>query len=254
MFEIKVIYQKIYMNTKIFSLITKNLQSAFILPKYSKISVMEETQVDALPWTPARYRKFKDAVEAELSLPCEYRGTLREIADDLSERYTHRFFAEIWKPRTGDYEHTGWSLVDEINALEPQSVLDVGCGYHPFKGRIQNLVGIDPYNNCADYEVDILDYKVKPESHDVIIALGSINFNSRDDIEQRFSHCVDLLKPGGKFYLRANPGITHKTGPYVEIFPWTFEVVNEFAETYNLKLDTFKRDANDRLYFVYTKL
>ena len=242
------------MNTKIFSLILKNLQSAFILPKYSKISITEDTVVDQLPWTPAQYRKFKDAVEAELCLPCEYCGTLKQIVDDLSERYTHRFFAEIWKPRTGDYEHTGWSLVDEINALNPESVLDVGCGYHPFKGRIQNLVGIDPYNNCADYEVDILDYKVKPTSHDVIIALGSINFNSKDDIEQRFSHCVDLLKPSGKFYLRANPGITHKTGPYVEIFPWTFEVVNEFAETYKLKLETFKRDANDRLYFVYTKL
>jgi SAM-dependent methyltransferase len=254
MLEIKVIYQKFYMNTKIFSLITKNLQNAFILPKYSKISITEDTVVDALPWTPARYRKFKDAVEAELSLPCEYRGTLKQIVDDLSERYTHRFFAEIWKPRTGDYEHTGWSLVDEINALNPESVLDVGCGYHPFKGRIHNIVGIDPYNNCADYEVDILDYKVKPASHDVIIALGSINFNSRDDIEQRFSHCVSLLKTGGKFYLRANPGITHKTGPYVEIFPWTFEVVNEFAETYHLRLETFKRDANERLYFVYTKL
>ena len=254
MFEIKVIYQKFYMNTKIFSLITKNLQTAFILPKYSKISITEDTVVDTLPWTPARYRKFKDAVEAELGLPCEYRGTLRDIVDDLSERYTHRFFAEIWKPRTGDYEHTGWSLVDEINELNPESVLDVGCGYHPFKGRIKNLVGIDPYNDCADYEVDILDYRVKPASHDVIIALGSINFNSRSDIEQRFSHCVDLLKSGGRFYLRANPGIAHKTGPYVDIFPWTFEVVNEFAETYNLKLDTFKRDANDRLYFVYTKL
>jgi SAM-dependent methyltransferase len=242
------------MNTKIFSLVTKNLQTAFVLPKYSKISITEHTVVDALPWTPARYRKFKDAVEAELGLPCEYRGTLREIVADLSERYTHRFFAEIWKPRTGDYEHTGWSLVDEINALEPESVLDVGCGYHPFKGRIKNLVGIDPYNNCADYEVDILDYRVKPESHDVIIALGSINFNSRSDIEHRFSHCVSLLKPGGRFYLRANPGITHRTGPYVDIFPWTFEVVNEFAETYRLKLDTFKRDANERLYFVYTKL
>lgn len=242
------------MNTKIFSLITKNLRQAFNLPKYSKISITEDTVIDALPWTPARYRKFKDAVEAELCLPCEYRGTLKQIVDDLSERYTHRFFAEIWKPRTGDYEHTGWSLVDEINALNPESVLDVGCGYHPFKGRIQNLVGIDPYNNCADYEVDILDYRVKPASHDVIIALGSINFNSRDDIEQRFSHCVNLLKPGGKFYLRANPGITHKTGPYVEIFPWTFEVVNEFAETYQLQLETFKRDANERLYFVYTKL
>ena len=241
------------MNTKIFNLLTKNLQLAFNLPKYAAISIDADTVVQDLPWTPARYRKFKDAVEAELSLPCDYVGTLRSISDDLSERYILRFFSEIWKPRTGDYEHTGWELADEINRLNPERVLDVGCGYHPFKGRINNLIGIDPYNNCADYEVDILDYKVKPESHDVIIALGSINFNSRDEIEQRFAHCVSLLKQGGKFYLRANPGITHRTGPYVEIFPWTFEVVNEFAERYNLHLDTYKKDANDRLYFVYTK-
>ena len=241
------------MNTKIFNLLQKNLQLAFNLPKYSNIMIDADTQVQDLPWTPARYRKFKDAVETELSLPCDYVGTLRSIVDDLSERYILRFFSEIWKPRTGDYEHTGWELADEVNKLNPEKVLDVGCGYHPFKGRINNLIGIDPYNNCADYEVDILDYKVKPESHDVIIALGSINFNSREDIEQRFAHCVSLLKPGGRFFLRANPGITHRTGPYVEIFNWTFEVVNEFAETYNLKLDTFKKDANDRLYFVYTK-
>lgn len=241
------------MNTKIFNLITKNLQTAFNLPKYADISIDADTRVQDLPWTPARYKKFKDAVEAELSLPCDYVGTLRSIVDDLSERYILRFFSEIWKPRTGDYEHTGWELANEINKLNPQKVLDVGCGYHPFKGRIQNLIGIDPYNNCADYEVDILDYKVKPESHDVIIALGSINFNSRNDIESRFSHCVDLLKPGGRFFLRANPGITHKTGPYVDVFPWTFEVANELAEKYNLHLDTYKKDANDRLYFVYTK-
>ena len=241
------------MNTKIFNLLTKNLKDAFNLPKYKDIVIDEQTIVDQLPWTPARYRKFKDAVEAELSLPCDYIGSLRKIVDDLSERYILRFFSEIWKPRTGDYEHTGWELADEINKLNPQKVLDVGCGYHPFKGRIQNLIGIDPYNNCADYEVDILDYKVKPESHDVIIALGSINFNSKDEIEARFAHCVNLLAPCGKFYLRANPGVTHKTGPYVEIFPWSFEVVNEFAEKYNLKLETFKKDANDRLYFVYSK-
>ena len=242
------------MNTKIFNLICKNLQNSFSLPKYANITVNADTQVQNLPWTPARYRKFKDAVEAELSLPCDYVGTLRSIVDDLSERYILRFFSEIWKPRTGDYEHTGWELAEEINKLNPERVLDVGCGYHPFKGRINNLIGIDPYNNCADYEVDILEYKVKPESHDVILALGSINFNSRDEIEARFGHCVNLLKPGGKFFLRANPGITHKTGPYVEIFPWTFEVVNEFAEKYNLRLETFKKDANDRLYFVYQRL
>ena len=242
------------MNTKIFNLLVQNLHTAFALPKYATISIDADTVVQDLPWTPARYRKFKDAVEAELSLPCDYVGTLRSITNDLSERYILRFFSEIWKPRTGDYEHTGWDLADEINGLNPEKVLDVGCGYHPFKGRINNLIGIDPYNNCADYEVDILDYRVKPESHDVIVALGSINFNSRDEIEQRFAHCVSLLRVGGRFYLRANPGIPHKTGPYVDIFPWSFEVANEFAERYNLHLDTFKKDANDRLYFVYTKL
>ena len=241
------------MNTKIFKLLQENLQLAFNLPKYSKISITKDTIVQDLPWTPARYSKFKEAVEAELHLPCDYVGTLLDITNNLSERYILRFFSEIWKPRTGDYEHTGWELADEINKLNPEKVLDVGCGYHPFKGRIQNIIGIDPYNNCADYEVDILEYKVKPESHDVIIALGSINFNSKDEIETRFSHCINLLKNNGKFYLRANPGIPHKTGPYVDIFPWTFEVVNEFAEKYNLNLDTFKKDANDRLYFVYTK-
>jgi hypothetical protein len=243
------------MNTKIFNLIVTNLQEAFNLPKYANISIDADTVVNALPWTPARYAKFKDAVEAELSLSCEYRGTLEDIVADLNERYTHRFFSEIWKPRTGEYDHSGWNLVDEVNNLNPKNVLDVGCGFHPFKGRINNIVGIDPYNNAADYEVDILDYKVKAESHDVILALGSINFNSQDEIETRFAHCVNLLAPGGKFYLRANPGISHKAGPYVDIFPWSFEIVNQFAEKFNLTLDTFKKEptALGRLYFVYTK-
>lgn len=238
------------MNTKIFTLLQENLQQSFNLPKYANISITEDTVVDQLPWTPARYRKFKDAVEAELSLPCDYVGTLKDITTDLSERYIHRFFAEIWKPRTNDYDYTGWQLAEEVNNLNPKSVLDVGCGYHPFKGRIHNLVGIDPYNNCADYMVDILDYV---GNHDAIIALGSINFNSKDEIESRFAKCINILETGGKFFLRANPGIPHKTGPYVDIFPWSFEVVKEFADKYNLQLLTFKKDANDRLYFAYQK-
>jgi hypothetical protein len=243
------------MNTKIFKLIKENLETTFNLPKYKNIEIDADTAVDQLPWTPARYRKFKDHVEAELALEdCSFTGSLRDIVDTLSERYIKRFFGEIWRPRTDDYDYTGWALAEDIAKQNPKNVLDVGCGYHPFKGKIPNLVGIDPYNHAADYEVDILEYKVKPESHDHIIALGSINFNSRDDIEARFSHCVTLLEQGGRFHLRANPGITHKTGPYVDIFPWTFEVINEFAEKYNLKLDTFKQDANNRLFFAYTKL
>ena len=242
------------MNTKIYKLIQKNLYDAFSLPKYQHIIIAPDTVVDELPWTPARYRKFKDHVEAELALEeCSFNGPLLKIVDTISERYILRFFGEIWRPRTDDYNQTGWNLVDEVNSLDPQAALDVGCGYHPFKGRIKNLVGIDPYNDSADFQVDILEYRVKTK-YDVIIALGSINFNSRSNVEQRFAHCVDLLKTGGRFYLRANPGIPHKTGPYVDIFPWTFEIVNEFAEKYNLKLLEFKKEANNRLYFVYEKI
>jgi len=242
------------MNTKIFALIEKNLKSAFDVPKYQNLTFDENTIVEQLPWTPAKYRKFKDRVEAELHLPCDYHGTLLEIVDDLDQRYIHRFFAEMWKPRTGDYDYSGWALVDEINEQDPQHVLDVGCGYHPFKGRIKNLTGIDPYNDCADYMVDVLEYTMNVGKHDHIVALGSINFGTREDIEQRFAHCVKLLAGNGKFYLRANPGIPHKTGPYVDIFPWSFTIVGELAEKYNLKLLEFKKDKNDRLYFVYQKL
>ena len=246
------------MNTKIFALITKNLNTAFNLPKYEQVrkNINLDTVVEDLPWTPARYRKFKDTIEGEIQLEnCNFIGTLSSIVDDLDTRYLKRFFGEIWKPKTDIYAYTGWGLADEINKQDPKNVLDVGCGYNQFKERIKNLTGIDPYNNCADYMVDILDYKVKPGTHDHIIALGSINFNSREDIEARFAHCVNLLASGGRIYLRANPGIPHKTGPYVDIFPWSFEVVKELEEKYQLKLEVFKKEGTDpvRLYFVYRK-
>lgn len=242
------------MNTKIFALIKQNLDHAFALPKYESIRdrIGLDTVVEDLPWTPARYRKFRDAVEGQLDLASDWTGSLAEIVADLDRRYLRRFFGEIWKPHTDDYNYTGWPLAEEIIRHNPQNVLDVGCGYNQFRGRIPNLTGIDPYNDCADYMVDILDYHVRAGTHDHIICLGSINFNSRQDIEARFARCVDLLAPGGRMYFRANPGIQWKNGPWVEIFAWNFQVVKELEEKYSLKLETFKQD-NDRLYFVYSK-
>lgn len=244
------------MNTKIFALLKKNLLLAFNLPKYAKISqaIDETTMVDQLPWTPARYRKFKDAIAAELSFDdFDTTGILEDIVNQLDQRYLGRFFGEIWKPSTDIYQYSGWGMVEEINAKDPKSVLDFGCGYNPFKGRIKNLVGIDPYNNCADYMVDILDFKVEPESFDHIIAFGSLNFNGHKEIYQRFSKLVEVLMSGGKMYFRANPGIRWPNAVYVDIFPWTFEIAYDLAQQHNLTLETFKKDSNNRLYFVYVK-
>ncbi len=243
------------MNTKIFNLVTKNLQEAFALPKYRNIVIDADTRVDQLPWTPARYRKFKDLIEGELQLESDWCGTVRDIVENFDQRYLRRFFGEIWRPRTDDYKFTGWQLVEEIQKQGAQRVLDVGCGYHPFKGRINNIVGIDPYNDAADYMIDVLEFNMDPGTWDAIICLGSINFNSREDIEARFAQCVRLLAPGGRMYFRANPGIQWKTGPWVEIFSWSFDVVVELAKKYSLNLDTFKQEDTSpgRLYFVLSK-
>lgn len=243
------------MNTKIFKLIMENLEESLNLPKYDQIrkGLSEQTVVQDLPWTPARYEKFKTKIEQTLDLPCDFIGSVKQIVDDLDIRYSNRFFGEIWKPHTEDYSYTGWKLVEEVNTLKPKAVLDVGCGYNQFKDRIPNLVGIDPYNNCADYQVDILEFAAVKESFDVIMALGSINFNSKEDIELRLANCVKLLAPNGKMFFRVNPGIQHVKGPWVDVFPWSFEFAHEFAKKFNLNLETFKKDANSRLYFVYHK-
>jgi len=132
-------------------------------------------------------------------------------------------------------------------------VLDVGCGYNQFKERIPNLIGIDPYNNMSDYQVDILEYANVDEHFDAIIALGSINFNSLEDIRVRLANCNKLLAKGGKMFFRVNPGIQHKNGPWVEVFEWSFEVAHNFAKEFELELETFKQDSNDRKYFVFAK-
>lgn len=245
------------MNTRIYKLVLENLNKAFVLPKYAEIKSQfsANTVLLDLPWTPARLRKFEGAIQQELQFDtADLTGTVTDIVERLDRRYLNRFFGEIWKPTTEIYQYSGWGLVEEINKRNPRAVLDFGCGYNPFKGRINNLTGIDPYNNCADYMVDILEFKVEPQSFDHIIVFGSLNFNSREDIECRFQQLVELLMPGGRMYFRANPGILWPTGPYVDIFPWSFEVAHEFAKKYRLSLDTFKKDNNDRLYFEYTRL
>jgi hypothetical protein len=240
------------MNTKIFALITENLQQAFSLPKYADIKIDRDTQIDALPWTPARFAKFKQKIQQTLDLESEFSGTVEETVNDFDKKYLNRFFGEIWKPKTEKYGYTGWGIVDEVMKYHPKKVLDVGCGYNQFKGRIPNLIGIDPYNNCADYMVDILEYNVGLGTYDAIIALGSINFNSQEDIEARVEQCVKLMAPKARMYVRANPGIQWPNGPWVDIFAWSFEKAHEIAVKFDLELEAFKKDQ-DRLYWVYIK-
>jgi SAM-dependent methyltransferase len=248
------------MNTKILQYLLKNLEESFKLERWSDIrdAIGKDTVINQLPWTPVRFKKFLEDVNTTFDINVEQNiygnKTVTDLSDYIDQEYSARFWGGgVWQPRTDLYQYSGWNIVDEINKRNPKAVLDVGCGYNQFKPRIQNLVGIDKYNNSADYMVDILEYNVEPETYDAVIVFGSINFGTYDDVSARFKKVFDLTAPGGRIYVRANPGESHKNGPWIEIFPWDFETAHRISKENNISLVTFKRDNGNRLYFVYEK-
>jgi len=241
------------MNTRIFSLVMQNLEEAFSLPKYNNLEITKDSLLGELPFTPVRKEKFAQRIMDELDIQyLDFTGTIEEFVTSLDEIYMKRFFGEIWQPATDDHTYSGWSIVDRINERNPKNVLDFGCGYNQFKPRIKNLVGIDPYNDAADYMIDILEFAVD-EKFDHIIVFGSLNFGDEQDIRKRFHKLYNLLDKNGRMYFRVNPGILWPKGPYVDIFPWSFEFAYKLAKDYNCKLEKYKKDK-ERFYFELLKM
>jgi len=126
---------------------------------------------------------------------------------------------------------TGRELVDRINNMNAQKILDVGCGDNELKQYFgDKLTGIDPYNNHADIQIGIMEYKTDTK-YDVVLVLGSLNFGDEKTILTQLAKAVTLCKPNGKIFLRANPGITHdhEKAKWIDFYEWSHEKVEEFA-------------------------
>lgn len=243
-------------NKKILAFLLQKMNESFKLQRYDSIrnEISENTIVKVFPWTPKRWDKFVAAVEDEFDLKVNFDGTLVDIANDIDYKYKLRFWGGgVWQPRTDDFTWTGWGIVDEIMKHEPNKVLDVGCGYNQFKQRIPNLTGIDKYNNCADYMVDIMDYNVDPDTYDAVIVFGSVNFGDYSDISAKMAKIFSLTAPGGRIYVRANTGAQHAKGPYIDLFGWNFELAHKIAKENSVDLLTLKQDTDHRIFLIYQK-
>jgi SAM-dependent methyltransferase len=245
------------MNKKIFAYLLKTLNESFKLEKYNEIrnNINENTIITDLPWTLKRWEKFKkDVNETFQGVDIDFKGSLKEFTEHVDYKYQCRVWGgEMWKPRTEVYRFTGWNTVKDVNDLKPSAVLDIGCGFNQFKAHIPNLIGIDRYNPNADYMVEIMDFKWKPESFDAIIVFGSINFYSYEWVAERFKRVFELLAPGGTVFCRANPFNTGPDNEWIDPYHWDFETAVRISEENNVKLETWKQDNGDRFYFVYKK-
>jgi len=180
--------------------------------------------------------------------------TLDEYTDKIEDACLHKYFSMYWQNDMKTWKYSLVALIDEVNSLKPRAVLDVGCGYNEFKGKINNLIGIDPYNDRADLEVSTMDYKTD-QKFDVILCLGSVNFGNRDKIIAEVGRCVNLLADGGTMFFRVNPGIQHDKpeAKWIEFFAWNVPFIIELAEMFNLQVLDIRDDTNSRKYFVYRK-
>lgn len=193
-----------------------------------------------------------------VNIDISYFTNLTHLTELVDQEVVKNYFSKVWQPQTKKYKYSGLAIVDEINQLQPKKVLDLGCGYNEFKGKINNLIGIDPYNKNADARVSILDYK-EQEDFDVVICLGSINFGSVDKIYAELEHAVDLTKTNGLLYFRANPGRQHEAqeAKWIEFFEWTSEFIINSANTLGCELVTLEQDMGERgsrFYFILKKL
>ena len=180
--------------------------------------------------------------------------TLEQYVEAIDNACLHKYFSKYWQNDMKKWKYSGVALIDEVNSLKPRAVLDVGCGYNEFKNKIDNLIGIDPYNDLADFEVSTLDYKTD-QKFDVILCLGSVNFGNRDKIIAEVGRCVNLLADGGTMFFRVNPGIQHDRpeSQWIEFFSWNVPFIIELAEMFNLQVLDIRDDTNQRKYFVYKK-
>jgi SAM-dependent methyltransferase len=180
--------------------------------------------------------------------------TLEQYTDAIDNACLHKYFSKYWQNDMKKWKYSGVALIDEVNSLKPRAVLDVGCGYNEFKGKIDNLIGIDPYNDRADLQVSTLDYNTA-QTFDVIMCLGSINFGSREKIIAEVGRCVDLLADGGTMFFRVNPGVQHDKpeAKWIEFFAWNVPFIIELSEIFNLTVLDIRDDSNQRKYFVLTK-
>jgi SAM-dependent methyltransferase len=178
--------------------------------------------------------------------------TLEEYTQVIDDACLHKYFSKYWQNDMKKWKYSGVALIDEVNNLKPRAVLDVGCGYNEFKGKINNLIGIDPYNDRADLQVSTLNYKTD-QKFDVILCLGSVNFGNRDKIIAEMGRCVNLLADGGTMFFRVNPGIQHDRpeAKWIEFFSWNVPFIIELADMFNLQVLDIRDDTNSRKYFIY---
>jgi hypothetical protein len=117
-------------------------------------------------------------------------------------------------------------------------VIDVGCGHNRFKGHIKNLIGFDqePFP-FADIISSIEKINFRPESADVVMALGSVQFGDRDFVRSQMKKITSWVKPGGFIVMRTKDWFRNEDYPHSDShYIWSEEDAKIIGEENSLEI------------------
>jgi hypothetical protein len=155
----------------------------------------------------------------------------------IDQEYINYYYSSKWdRDPCSKPIKSGLLLLNKIK--DTDSVIDVGCGRNPFKGKIKNLISIDPAFDQADFKVSILEFS-PVEKFDVALCLGSINIGTVTQIEENIEKVISWLKPSARIFWRSNPGIADHEDPEclnLPFYPWSFEEHKRLSLKYGFNL------------------
>jgi SAM-dependent methyltransferase len=125
---------------------------------------------------------------------------------------------------------------------EPK-VLDVGCGTNEYKNIFSDLLGIDACNINADIKRPFLEVELEDESFDIVLALGSLHYISKEYVFENFDKVIKVLKPDGYILLRSRDAANVEDPDFH--YTWSDDMVDEVVDKYNLAIESFQV-FNDR--------
>ena len=169
------------------------------------------------------------------------------------------YFSGIWQDENfANLKYSGYQLVEYVNSKNPKRVLDVGCGFNRFKGKINNLWGIDPYNNQADHQISLEQYR--GPKVDIALCLGSINFGNEETIDHQISILDNIWTKECIF--RVNPGLEHtwrNKNDYAGTiwYPWNVDKIYQIERKYQYSLKCLEEEYTThghlRYFFIFNK-
>lgn len=169
---------------------------------------------------------------------------MSKIVKEVRQHFSNQNYS---RDRWATHSESSTQLIPFLRSLDANLIIDVGCGTNPYKEQVVNLIGLDAANypeadiNLACEEVHDLNI-FQPGCADAVMALGSINFGSWENIVNQIGICVDWCKSGGYIILRARLGDHTKRGNNrgMDQYNWTVEDVSRITEHFKDKVEMYK--------------